>query len=412
MKPASVLILMTLVATTTARSATWQRIPSAEKRPVEVSANAIQGTSLKSSKGITGAGAMVTDDPTAPATLAAGSSEATINLGKQRHINTVSFVNDGIEGKASISASTDAKNWTSIGQGVFSPADRQIILSFAGIQAKYVRAQWELSRGGVIRHFVVYGSNTDRDFSVKQNASGTGGTKINLASGLGGSRVVYVHPNPAKGGDPDKNRFSFPESDEKYRTVIYDLGVERMVSEFGSVHSPRPVRFEVFTFTQLPEKQDWRGRVSFDPMTFETTQPVAQKEDARGVGYIKVKTDKPVRARYVALRWEPDFNPPAFDVGGTEISGEGFDQPQENNNAAGGTDDGGTDQPTQGDPDDGNAPPPYGGNPYGLGSSYAGGGGGGSLPTNPGQGGQGGNPPGGGTDNRPITIPPGQVASP
>lgn len=386
MKPASALILVTLASLSSADAA-WQKLPAVEKRVVETATSAVSGTKLESSKGIGQADALMSDDPTLPVTLSAGSSEAVLNLGAQHVIETVSFVNDSIDGKVVISGSGDKSNWAPLGQGVFTPADRNVQVSFAGSQIKYVKVQFELARGGAIRNFQLFGGDTDKDFEVQQNDSGKGGVKMNLANGMGGSRVVYVHPSPARDSDITEigraqSKFDFPATDEKYRTIIYDLGTPRVLSEFGSVHSPRPVRLEVFAFEQLPEKEDWRGRMSFDPKAFDSSTPVASKEDAQGLGYIKVKTQKPVRARYVALRWEPDFGNAGggpFGVSGMNISGGGF-------NPANFTGGGGGGGGTGGGGGGGSAGPnnPYNGysgamSPFSFGTGgYAGGGG--SLP--------------------------------
>jgi len=329
MKPSSAVLFFVAFAYLPVVQAAWQQAPKVDKRPVEIATKVITGAKLVSSKNVGQADSLLSDDPTLASTLPTGASEATINTGTPRLVENVMFTNDNSEGKLAASGSSDLKNWTLLGQAVFTPADRYVGLSFAGSQVKYVRVQFELSKGGTIRNFQLIGGDTDKDYKVEQNASGTGGMKMNLANGMGGSRVIYVHPSPAKDSDVTEigraqSKFDFPESDEKYRTIIYDLGTPRMLSEFGSVHSPRPVRFEVFTFDQLPEKEDWRGRMSFDPKAFDSTKPVASKEDPQGLGYIKIRTQKPVRARYVALRWEPDFNPPAFSVGGVEVAGEGF----------------------------------------------------------------------------------------
>lgn len=406
MKLASAAVTLISLASLASANAAWQKLSSTQNRPANVAVSAIQGTRLVSSKGIGQADSIVSDDPTAGATVSAGSGQAVIDVGKQRVLDVVSFVNEGGEGKATVSASTDNKNWTSLGHAVFTPADRHITISFAGMQAKYVRIQYDLSRGAVIRGFQIFGANSDKDFRVKQNSSGRGGLKLNFANAIGGSRVVYAHPTPARSGElgPDHNKFSFPESNEKYRTIIYDLGQVRMVSEFGSVHSPRPVRFEVFTFTQLPEREDWRGRLSFDPKAFEGMTPVAKAEDSRGVGYIKVKTDKPIQARYVALRWEPDFNPPPFDVYGTNVGGGGNDPPQETGAEGGESGEDGNGQTGTGGPPPGYYPP--GNSPWGYGTAgYAGGGG--SLPSDTGDDDQGSSNAG----NSPVIInPPGPPA--
>lgn len=387
MKPASALQLFLILASLSSAQAAWQKLPPVEKRAVQIATSAVKGTKLVSSKGMGNPDALLADDPAAAVTISSGASEAVLNLGVQRLIESASIVNDNASGRVVISGSSDLKNWSPAGQAVFGAADRQVSVSFAGSQLKYLKVRFELTKGGTIRSFQLFGGDTDQDFKAEQNPSGQGGTKLNLAGGIGGSRVVYVHPSPMKSGDLTEinraqSKFDFPESDEKYRTIIYDLGTPRILSEFGSVHSPRPVRFEVFTFDQLPEKEDWRGRMSFDPKAFDSAKPVASKEDTQGVGYIKVKTQKPVKARFVALRWEPDFNPPAFSVSGVNVTGSGFNV---NNSGGSGGGTGGGGGGGNGNGTDGSAGPNNpgggsgGGSPFGYGTGgYAGGGG--SLP--------------------------------
>lgn len=418
MKPAHSLILFASLAALVPAQGAWQRVSSADGRPVDVASATIDSVSVISSSGISDAQALVSDDPTASASVSSGHGDAEINLGRQAVIDLVAFLNDSAEGKASVSASTDQKNWVPLGQAVFTPADLSVAIRFAGIQAKYVKIQFELSRGGSIRNFQIYGADTDKDYTLRPASSGAGKT-VNLAGGLGGARVIYVHPSPSRGGElgVKYNAFDFPESNEKYRTVVYDLGQTRTLSEFGSVHSPRPVRLEVFAFESLPEKQDWRGRVSLDESIFDQTQPVAKGEDPRGVGYLKVKPQRSVQARYVALRWEPDFNPPGFQgsafIGGSNFGGASYTP---GGNGAGGGNGNGNGGGAGGSGNGnggsgGGSSGAQGGGPAGVypglgfgpmgsyGTSYAGGGG--SLPQ--GSGGSGGQ---GSSGGRPIVIRP------
>ena len=329
MKPAYATTFLLLLASLPSAHGAWQKVPAVEKRPVEIATKSIPGTKVLSSKGLGQADGLISDDPTAPISVGVGASEAVIQLSGQRLVESVVFINDALEGKATISGGSDKDSLVALGHALFTPADRNVAINFAGVQVRYLKVEMDASKGGTIRNFQVFGADTDKDYEISQNESGEGGQVVNAAGGMGGSRVIYVHPSPTR--DPEfsklgkaQSKFDFPESDEKYRTVIYDLGATRTLSEFGSVHSPRPVRLEVFAFNELPEKEDWKGRLSFDPSIFESTQPVVAKEDAQGLGFIKVKTQKPVRARYVALRWEPDFNPPGWSVGGIMVGGGGF----------------------------------------------------------------------------------------
>lgn len=320
MKPASTLALLASLLAVSSAQAKWSRIPIIKEKPVDIAvAGGHSRATLEDSSGFGQADALLTDDITRAATVSAGKSYAIINLGKPVLISQSSFTNDGIEGKAILSASADKNGWAVLEEKVFSAADRTVEFKFAGMQAKFIKLEFALSKGGMLRNLNFYGSQTDKGYAVKQSKDGSAGKPMDLISGLGGARVIYAAPKPANGMDSavTYNRFSFPESDEKYRTIIYDFGQLRILNEFGSVHSPRPVRFEVFAFDNLPEKEDWRGRLAFDPAQFNAAQPVAVAEDTQGLGVLKAKPAKAVKTRYLALRWEPDFNPPDFSASGS-----------------------------------------------------------------------------------------------
>ncbi len=319
MKLVPTIVILGSLLTAGSIQAKWSRIPIIKEKPVNAISGPGSNASLESSSGIGRADSILSSDITASSTVSAGKSFLLINLGKPVLISSSSFVNDGIEGRATLSASADKNGWAVLEEKVFSAADRTVEFKFAGMQAKYVKLELALSKGGIIRNLQFFGAATDKGYAVKQSADGKGGKPMDLINGLGGARVVYAAPRPANGLDTaiTFNKFAFPESDEKYRTIIYDFGQLRIMNEFASVHSPRPVRFEVFAFDNLPEKEDWRGRMAFDPSDFGNIAPVAVAEDTRGTGTLKAKPAKAVKTRYVALRWEPEFNPPDFQCTGS-----------------------------------------------------------------------------------------------
>lgn len=326
MKHQTLLALYIGLAAAAPLNAKWQRLPTLADKPLESGIKGLaSNATIVGSEGLGRANSLLSDDPTDHVDIAAGNSNAVINFGKPTMINRSGFANDGIEGRATLSGSSDQKGWAVLDEKVFTSSDRDIAFTFAGMQVKFVKLEFALSKGGSIRNFQFFGGDNDKDYTVKQSQDGKGGYPVNFA-GVGGSRVLYASPKPE--GDVDQamayNKFSFPESDERYRTLIYDLGQVRMMNEFGSVHSPRPVRFEVFAFEKLPEQEDWRGRLAFNPSDFQQREPVAAAEDTRGLGYLKAKPKDMVKSRYVALRWEPDFNPPNFSVSAPKISGSGF----------------------------------------------------------------------------------------
>jgi hypothetical protein len=325
MKSASTLAILASLLAVSSLHAKWSRIPIMQEKPVNV---AVKGphsaATIDSSSGIGQVDNLLNEgDVTAPATLSPGNSFFIVSFGKPVMVSNSSLVNDGVEGKVALSASADKSGWAVLEEKVFSAADRSINFKFAGIQAKFLKYEFVLSKGGSIRALNVTGGQTDRGYALKQDASGQKGQPMNFAGGLGGGRLVYAAPKPVNGIDSAAafNKFEFPESDEQYRTLIYDMGQVRIMNEFSSVHSPSPVRFEVFAFDKLPEKEDWRGRLAFDPADFNNAKPVVAYEDKVGTGNIKVKPSQPVKTRYLALRWEPDFNPPAFLIESTGAVG-------------------------------------------------------------------------------------------
>ncbi len=317
------LTLAALASLTLQTQAKWSRLPSVEEKPVSIG-GFLSGTTIHDSKGFNPANALLMGDPVKPVNLTSGKSEAVLKFAKQSVIKSVSFVNDGIEGKVALATSTDGSAWSQVDNRVFSPSDRLVKLDGGTAQGRYLRMQFDLVRGGVIRSFQAIGTATDANYKVTQSEDGTG-SSVNFAAGIGGGRLLYISPElfGNQTAAVKTNVLEFPESDEKYRTAVYDLGQIRTLTEFGSVHSPRPVRFSVYAFENLPEKEDWRGRLAFDPTVFDTSEPVARAEDSSGAGFIKAKSKKAVKSRYIALRWEPDFNPPAFTVDSVSITGKG-----------------------------------------------------------------------------------------
>jgi hypothetical protein len=323
MKKASALALIATGGMFTIAVAKWSRLPGTENTATNMSM-VLSGAMVSKSEGLTDAKGLVSGDGTRGVRLSAGRNQAIIRFSTQAVIETASFVNDGLEGKVEASISADGENWNSFDSSVFTPADRLVKLEAAAVQGGYLKLDIDSVRAGTIRSFKVIGSDNVSMYEVTQSDSDAG-PMVNFASGIGGGRLIYINPDAyvLQSESNRFNRMSFPESDEKFRTAVYDLGTVRRLKEFSSVHSARPVRYEVYAFETLPEKEDWRGRLTFDPSAFDRSEPVAKGEDTQGSGNIKVKPDREVKARYVAMRWEPDFNPPAFDVFDSGASGNG-----------------------------------------------------------------------------------------
>lgn len=102
---------------------------------------AYSSASLDGSSGFGQVDALLTDDISKAASVSSGRSFAVINLGKPVLISQSSFINDGIEGKATLSASADKNGWAVLEEKVFSAADRTVEFKFAGMQAKFIKLE-------------------------------------------------------------------------------------------------------------------------------------------------------------------------------------------------------------------------------------------------------------------------------
>lgn len=288
--------------------AAWNRLPTSEARQFDVAEASVPGTLLVASAGIGNAKALVSRTLMDDVTLPAGKSDATIQLYSQQNIRTIAFSNDGATGGISITGSTDNKNWTDLGSAAFSNEDRVVQIHLAPSTIKYIKLAIDSAKGGVIRSFEIFGTTTDNDFKLVPTGAGDAGNTINLVD-IRNSRPIYAFPTPTNLGELNEfhNKFVFPKTKDKYRTIVYDLGETRTVKYFATSYSQRPVRVEVYTFEELPEKKDWRGKLTLDPEIFNSTKPTAVGEDPNGIGHIKITPGKSLSVRYVALRFEPDY---------------------------------------------------------------------------------------------------------
>lgn len=306
MKSSHLLAFAALLGLTGSLSAAWTRLPDVAARPVDLASKAMPGTKIMASRGVDEAGNLLSSDPALATHVHPGKSELTVRLANQNVLETVTFVNDGMEGQVTCAGSPDERKWTDLGRATFTANDRVVAVTFASAQARYLSVSFESAQGGTIRGLHVYGRATSRDYVLKKSDSTA---NVNMAGGAGGSHAIYANPSPSNLGELDakNNVFRFPNTGDKYRVVIYDLGAPRTLHEFSTAYSQHPVRLEVFAFQELPEKKDWRGKLTLDPVIFDQARPVATGEDARGVGHIKVVPSKPVTAQFIALRFQPNY---------------------------------------------------------------------------------------------------------
>lgn len=263
------------------------------------------GTTLEGGQGVLNGEALIRDH-TGEAHLAAGASHLIFKFSRQAILSRLSFINDGMQGEVRLLASHDGRHWLPLSSERFMPADRLVSVNPGCAQGRFVKLEFDSRQGGTLRCLRLQGGDSDLDYQVVQNSAGK---PVNFAAGLGGGRMVYA--SPADSG--------------KERIVVYDFGQSRELSEFASVHSRQPVGLKVYALSALPEKEDWRGRLQADPTQLgKPGQLVAQAEDTFGSGHVRLRLDKPVTTRYLAMAWQSSASLADFKVFEIAVSGSGF----------------------------------------------------------------------------------------
>lgn len=302
----------------------WNRLPTPEAQPVNLASGTLFDTALESaSREVENPVALVGDDIVATMGVPRGRSEIVLKLARQMVVNRVAFANLDCAGALIVTGSQNGRDWMNLGRVVINASEPLVAAPFAPTQVKYVKLSFDSPKGGRIRAFNLHGTVMDRNFvqkpaSPKQRpetakesviAESAAGATVNLANGFG--RVIYANPTPRASSTEDAggSNIEFPETTtEKHRTVVYDLGNTRAVREFEATYTPQRMRMEVFVFRQLPEVKDWRGQLSLDPAVLEEKKPLAVAKDPKGVGHMRVDLGYFATARFVALRFEPDYD--------------------------------------------------------------------------------------------------------
>lgn len=283
-RKASVMALFCALAV--GAEANLSKLPHRESVPVGMESRGA-GTVIESFQGITDAEALISDI-TAGCHVSGGGSEVTLKFPHQAVFEKLSFVNDGIEGEVRVYSSADSKRWIPLGGGQVRAGDRQFVLNSGSSQGRYVKVEFDTQKSGTIRCLRVLGNATDVQYQIRQPEDGSG-KPLNLADGIGGGRMIYATMNESETGE---------------RMVVYDLGRQRLVSEFGSVHSRQPVNFRVYAFDALPEKENWRGRMQLSLQDVVRAATLLADVNDPGQGVARAKLDRPAKARYIALSWK------------------------------------------------------------------------------------------------------------
>lgn len=289
-------------------SAAWVRVTATDNLPVNLASNALAGTTVKSSEGIARAESAVSDNTADYLGIPKGESEIVLQLARQTVFESVSFVNRRVEGIVRVMGSADGREWTLLSTQTIS-GNNDVLTRFAGMQGKYVKLAFNTRSAGALRSLNISGTLQDSDVSIPPENAATGPVQVNYSSGIG--RPIYAFPTPTNLNNPSaanvRQVLHFPPTNEKYLTVIYDLGDSRALNLFAAAYSLQPMRMSVYLFNQLPEQRDWRQKLTLDPAVLDSAKPVGIGEDPSGAGHIVIQLPEMKTARYVAMRFEPGY---------------------------------------------------------------------------------------------------------
>jgi hypothetical protein len=282
------------------------------------------GTSIASSSGVQNAAALIAPSSLKPAVFGEGHGVVTLKLARQMQVRQLTFLNDGAAGKLFVAASADNLTWVPMADVAFAAGDDVVDLGAASAFSKYLRLSFELSKPGSIAGLKVVGDDFDADYQVSQDVAGQT-QEFNFASGIGGARLIYASPTVAgKNAGSWKQgvlRFDAAKGGEFF--AIYDLGQKRLLGKFGCSHGAGLTAMSVYAFGQIPEKENWRGRLAYDTEALAQMKPVVTVEAAKDVrGSQVVEAERAVEARYVAFKWSVVPGLASFPVYGTVISGQ------------------------------------------------------------------------------------------
>ena len=126
MKLAPTIVILGSLLTAGSLHAKWSRIPIIKEKPINVISGPTSTATIDSSSGFGRADSLLSGDVTAPSTVSAGKSFVLINLGKPVLISTSAFVNDGLEGRVTLSASADKNGWAVLEEKIISASDRSV----------------------------------------------------------------------------------------------------------------------------------------------------------------------------------------------------------------------------------------------------------------------------------------------
>lgn len=283
----------------------------------------------------TSAAALLCDDPTTGYQLPAGLSTILVTLPNIENVQSIAFLNNGVEGELAIAMSNadvpeNSSEWHRVNNGAISQG--AVATKIGPGEAKYVKLSFNITRPGRIGAFGVYAAPALSDFTMprprkvnfEQSSESFALINFNFSDVHAKARGLYVSSGDVSRvnymlDDQPATAYQFA-SDDAAPTAVIDLGRERNLSRLSAIYASQPGSVEFYVLQSLPAATASEegsvqqiANIGQDPglpaslkvneKTFAALKPVGSVVST-GEGRASVNFPEVV-GRYVMLKWHP-----------------------------------------------------------------------------------------------------------
>jgi hypothetical protein len=260
--------------------------------------------------------ALLLDDDTLSYPLPEGDTTFLLSFPRISALDRFTFVNENASASGELKIwvsnyrlpATSSK-WNEVNPGTPFTSRRLFDLSLLGIEARFVKLSFHVTKGGSIAGLGLYGGQSLQKFGARQrgvirvtNSIATRRLEdmlnFNFANLYARARIVFVSSGVKEQvkrmiDDNVATAFQFAPTDPA-PTVIVELADRERLHRISAVYKMEKGRLDVFLLQDLKS----------NPGDFTGMTPVASVTDAVGAGKAAVDFDTH-GARYLALRWTP-----------------------------------------------------------------------------------------------------------
>jgi hypothetical protein len=263
-----------------------------------------------------GPSALLLDDGTLNYPLPEGDTTFVLSFPRTSAFDRFTFINENASatGELKIEVSNyrlpaKSPKWIEVNSRVTFAGKRLIDLSMLGIEARYVKLSFHVTKPGTIAALGLYGGQSLQKFAARQrgvvrvtNSAATRRLEdmlnFNFANLYARARVVFVSSGMEESSrrmidDDVITAFQFAPADP-HPTVIVELADRERIHRVSAVYKMEKGRLDVFLLNDL----------GTNPGELTGALPVASVTDTSANGKAAVDFDSR-GAHYVALRWTP-----------------------------------------------------------------------------------------------------------